>query len=115
MWANGGYVTKHSFGVYGTRPPANGFRHGEPQAEVDAGPQRELAPPADAAGPAVIEAYTVMHDREGRPDLAFTSCLLDDGRRAWGTSADGDTVSALCAGEWVGRPVALDADGTVRL
>ena len=46
MWANGGYVTKHSFGVYGTRPPANGFRHAEPQAEIDAGPQRELAPPA---------------------------------------------------------------------
>ncbi len=115
MWANGGYVTKHSFGVYGTTPPANGFRHAEPQDEIDAGPQRQLAPPADAAGPAVIEAYTVMHDREGRPEHALTSCLLDDGRRAWGSSADGDTVVALCAGEWVGRLVSLDADGTVRL
>jgi acetyl-CoA C-acetyltransferase len=115
VWANGGYVTKHSFGVYGTTPPANGFRHAEPQDEIDAGPQRQLAPPADAAGPAVIEAYTVMHDREGRPEHALTSCLLDDGRRAWGSSADGDTVVALCAGEWVGRLVSLDSDGTVRL
>jgi acetyl-CoA C-acetyltransferase len=63
----------------------------------------------------VVEAYTVMHDREGRPEHAFASCLLADGRRAWGTSADGDTVGSLCAGEWVGAPVTLDADGSVRL
>ena len=34
--ANGGYTTKHAFGVYGARPPAAGFRHDDLQAEVDA-------------------------------------------------------------------------------
>jgi acetyl-CoA C-acetyltransferase len=112
VWANGGYVTKHSFGVYGTEPPAAGFRHGSPQDEVDAGPTRGFAPPEAAAGPAMVEAYTVMHDRDGRPETGIAACLLGDGRRAWGTTGEVD-ASAMCDGEWVGRSVTLDASGTL--
>jgi acetyl-CoA C-acetyltransferase len=115
VWANGGYVTKHAFGVYGTEPPAAGFRHGYPQAEIDALPRRELAPVDEAAGPASIEAFTVMHDRDGAAELAITTCLLDDGRRAWGLSTDPDVTAALSDGEWVSRRITLDAEGTVRL
>ena len=43
VWANGGYVTKHSFGVYSTNPPDHGFRHADPQDEIDALPRRVLA------------------------------------------------------------------------
>ena len=39
VWANGGYVTKHAFGIYGTQPPAGGFRHDDPQAEIDVLPE----------------------------------------------------------------------------
>ena len=46
VWANGGYVTKHSFGVYATEPAPKGFRHASPQDEVDAGPARGFAVPA---------------------------------------------------------------------
>ena len=113
VWANGGYVTKHSFGVYATEPAAEGFRHAEPQDEIDAGPSRAFAPPADAAGAATVEAYTVMHDREGRPETGIAACLLDDGRRAWGMTRAADATVALCEGEWVGRPVALGPDGTL--
>src|SRR5262245_52227944 len=114
VWANGGYVTKHSFGVYGTEPPAAGFRHGSPQAEVDAGPTRAVAGPEEAAGPAVVDAYTVMHDRPGRPETGIAACLLADGRRAWGTTGDVD-AAALCDGEWVGRRITLDAAGALHL
>jgi acetyl-CoA C-acetyltransferase len=113
VWANGGYATKHAFGVYSTAPPEHGFRHAVPQAEIDAMPRRSLAEPADAAGPATIEAYTVMHDRDGRPDMAIAACLLVDGRRAWGTSSDHDLVAAMCEGEWVGRRARLADDGTL--
>jgi acetyl-CoA C-acetyltransferase len=115
VWANGGYATKHAFGVYSTTPPTDGFRHTNPQDEIDALPRRELAPPADAAGPATIEAYTVMFSREGEPERPITSCLLADGRRAWGMSDDAATAAALCDGEWVGASVTLAADGTVHL
>ena len=114
VWANGGYTTKHAFGVYSTRPPAEGFRHAYPQDEIDAMPRRELAEPADAVGAATVEAYTVMHSREGLPERSIAACLLADGRRAWGTSRDTDLAAAMCADEWVGRGVALDAEGTLR-
>ena len=115
VWANGGYTTKHAFGVYSTEPPAAGFRHAYPQDQIDAMPRRDLALPADAAGPATVEAYTVMHGRDGNPEHAFVSCLLADGRRAWGTSEATDVVEAMCAGEWVGRQITLDASGTLHV
>jgi acetyl-CoA C-acetyltransferase len=114
VWANGGYTTKHAFGVYSTTPPPDGFRYAYPQDEIDAMPRRDLAEAADAAGPATIEAYTVMHSREGEPEKGIAACLLADGRRAWGTSEDVALAAAMCEGEWVGRGITLDADGVLQ-
>jgi acetyl-CoA C-acetyltransferase len=113
VWANGGYTTKHAFGVYSTEPPAAGFRHDHPQREIDALPRRSLAAPADAAGPATVEAYSVMHDRSGAPERVIASCLLADGRRAWGDSRDADLGREMCTREWVGASVTLDVDGVL--
>ena len=115
VWANGGYTTKHAFGVYSTTPPAQPFRHAYPQDQIDAMPRRELAAPDEAAGPTTIEAYTVMHSREGLPERAIVTCLLADGRRAWGDSVDPAITVAMCEGEWVGRSIELDAEGTLHL
>lgn len=112
VWANGGYATKHSFGVYSTTPPTS-FQHAYPQDEIDAMPRRELADREEAQGSATIEAYTVMFSREGHPDTSLAACLLADGRRAWGTSSDEAVTVAMCEGEWVGRAVELDSDGTL--
>ena len=112
VWANGGFVTKHAFGVYSTTPTAS-FRHDKPQSRIDALPGRDLATPADAAGAATVEAYTVMFDRDGEPEQSIAACLLADGRRAWGTSNDADLTAAMCDGEWVGRPVTLTDDATL--
>jgi acetyl-CoA C-acetyltransferase len=114
VWANGGFVTKHAFGVYSTVPAA-GFRHDKPQSAIDELPRRELALPEHAAGTATVEAYTVMFDRGGAPDRSIASCLLADGRRAWGTSDAGEVTAAMCEGEWVGRTVDLDAAGDIHL
>ncbi len=112
VWANGGYATKHSFGVYSTTPPTS-FQHSNPQGEIDALPRRDLAEPSDAAGSATIEAYTVMFSRAGEPEQALAACLLADGRRAWGTSGDAGLAAAMSAGEWVGRAAQLDPDGVL--
>ena len=113
VWANGGYTTKHAFGVYSTDPPANGFQYAYPQEAIDAMPHREVATAAEAAGPATIEAYSVMHDRDGNPEIANVACLLGDGRRAWGRTDDRQLAAAMCVGEWVGRPATLAPDGTL--
>jgi acetyl-CoA C-acetyltransferase len=65
----------------------------------------------DAAGVATVEAYTVMHDRDGRPQQAIAATLRQDGRRAWGVSLELDVATALTEGEWVGREVRLDPSG----
>lgn len=113
VWGNGGYATKHAFGVYSTTPPTHGFRHAYPQAEVDAMPRRTVIDVGASAGAATIEAYTVMHDRDGNPERSIASCLRADGTRAWGISEDRDTASGMCEGEWVGRAVSLDDAGTL--
>ena len=52
-----------------------------------------------------------MHGRDGAPEQAIATCLLADGRRAWGLSTDADVMAALLEGEWVGTEAALDDGG----
>lgn len=113
VWANGGYTTKHAFGVYATTPPKNGFAYDYPQDQIDALPRRSLASPADAAGEMTIEGYSVMHDREGNPERSIASCILADGRRAWADTTDVGIGRDMCINEWVGRTVRADASGTL--
>lgn len=115
IWANGGYATKHAFGVYSSTPSTNPFRKDSPQVAVDALPQRELADLITAAGTATIEAYTVMHDRAGAPDRAIAGCLLADGRRAWGVSDEAEVTESFLEGEWVGTEVTLTPSGGIDL
>lgn len=112
--ANGGYVTKHAFGVYAAHPPTSGrFEHAEPQAAIDDLPRRELA--EDHAGAVTIETYTVMHDRDSQPERGLVACLTDDGRRTWGTTTDGPTMKTLMADELVGHAATMTADGTIEI
>ena len=113
VWANGGFASKHSFGIYRTSPPSAGFRYASPQASISSLPARECVDPAEAAGAATVEAYTVMFDRDGEPERAIASCLLANGRRAWGTSTGEALISEMTVGEWVGRAVTLDQAGSL--
>jgi len=111
--ANGWYITKHATGVYSTKPPADGFRSENVQPAVDRLPRREWVTQHD--GPAEIEAYTVMHERDGSPGVALVGCLLDDRRRAWASSTDAGVLAAMTGSECVGRRARLSADGHVEL
>jgi len=110
---NGGFLTKHAMGVYSTTPPPDGFRWASPQTEVDAAGSVELCEAWD--GPATVEAYTVMHSREGEPELGIVLARLADGRRAWGTSGEADDLTELLAVDAVGRAVALTSAGAFAL
>jgi len=115
IWANGGYATKHAFGVYGTNPQPDGFRHASPQHEIDALPRRELATGDEARGAATIEAYTVMHDRAGEAERLIAAALLPDGRRAWVVCPDKSVAASFTSGEHVGDQVTLSRSGELAI
>jgi acetyl-CoA C-acetyltransferase len=115
VWANGGYATKHAFGVYATTPNPQGFQHESPQNQVDSLPRRTVATAVEAQGSATVEAYSVMHDRDGAPEKVRASVLLADGRRAWATSTDTQLGQDMCLNEWVGKTVTLDATGDIKI
>jgi acetyl-CoA C-acetyltransferase len=112
--ANGGYTTKHAFGVYGSRPPTSGtFLTDDVQAAVDATPRREAA--EEHVGPVTVESYTVMHDRDGQAETALFALLTPEGGRTWGSSTDPSTMAELLRAQGIGRTGGLLDDGTVKL
>ena len=96
---NGWYLTKHSALVCSAAPP-------EKQTEdvpQEAGPAA-VAPVAVANGPAVLETYTVLYDREGAPSRGIAIGRLESGDRFLaGTPSDRATLEAFAAREEVGR------------
>ncbi len=112
--ANGGYLTKHAFGVYSTTPPPSGrFAHRDCQAEVDDVGSVDLA--SDWQGPVVIEGATAMYDREGKPEKAFLATRTPDRHRAWCASTAEDVLSLVTEDEPVGIAAHRAADGTLTL
>ena len=79
--ANGNYITKQSAGIYSTDTPDKPFAPKDPkvyQAAIDS--EKGPAVSETASGPATIDTYTVMHDREG-PSFGILFGRLHDGSR----------------------------------
>lgn len=114
----GWYMTKHSVGIYSNQPSARPWaRHdvAADQARLDAEPHPALC--VHANGPATVETYTVVHDRDGAPDFGIAAVRLEDGRRAWANIADRDLLIRAEIEELVGatgRIEALEKEGINR-
>jgi acetyl-CoA C-acetyltransferase len=99
------YMSKHSIGLYGTEPPLNGWRLADTkkeQAKIDA---TALKTASDASGEAVVDAFTVEHDREHGPVRAPIYATLTDGRRVVATPADPSIPAALSGRSIIGETV----------
>lgn len=108
LTANSGYLTKHAVGVYGAKP-GEGFRRASVQKQVDAEPVRDIA--VEYAGPAELEAWCVLFDRDGEPQTGMAAVLLPDGARALVSSADEEVVARLVTEEAQGSRVDVRGDG----
>ena len=113
----GWFATKHSVGVYASRPPGHGgnrpFAWRDVQPEVDSLPRCRVS--ADATGPALVETYTVVFDRDGVPERGILAFRAADGSRAWADTTDRDALHLLCVEEGIGRTGVLTGDGTLAL
>jgi acetyl-CoA C-acetyltransferase len=100
----GWYMTKHSVGIYSNEPSASPWsRHdvAADQASLDA--EAHPALETRANGSATIETYTVVHDRDGSPELGIAAVRLGDGHRAWVNIADRTALEAMEAEEFIGK------------
>lgn len=112
--ANGGYLTKHAFGVYSTTPPAGGFRWADVQDEVDREPTR--SEDSDFAGVGTLETWTVPFDRDGKPDKAFLAVRTPTQARALAVVHDpGAAADLIASADPAGSKVRVHADGSAEL
>jgi acetyl-CoA C-acetyltransferase len=111
--ANGGYLTKHSFGVYGTEPPATGFRWEDVQSAVDAEPT--VVAEDGWAGTGTVETWTTPFTREGSPEKAFVAVRTPTGSRALAVITDPAQAAATVTEDIAGAKATVGADGVAVL
>ncbi len=111
--ANGGYLTKHSFGVYGTRPPTHEFRWEDVQSEVDAEPT--VVAENEWSGTGTVEAWTTPVTREGAPEKIFVAVCTPSGSRALAVITDPSQAEASTREDLAGAKVTVKPDGTAGL
>ncbi len=101
----GGFITKHAVGLYGSEPPAAGFRRGDTAADQRAIDAAALPVAVeDAAGAATVRASTVVYDAGGAVTSAPVVADLDDGRRV-AALAEPDELVALAGRSIVGARI----------
>jgi acetyl-CoA C-acetyltransferase len=121
LFANGGFATDNHCIVLSAKPIAAASfpQDFDYQAEADAarGPIPELD--KDYVGSAVIESYTVFHDRDGAPSGGVVVARTAQGRRTLAhiEVGDADMLAFFTAGaiEPVGQPGTIVAQGGVRI
>ncbi|MGP4054679.1 acetyl-CoA acetyltransferase [Mycobacterium sp. 4D054] len=111
--ANGGYLTKHSFGVYGTEPPSHEFRWQDVQSEVDREPTRRAA--VEWTGVGTVESWTTPVDRDGAPEKAFLAVRTPDDARALAVITDPAGAEVTVREDIAGVAVRVHPDGTASL
>ena len=102
--ANGGYITKHAFGVYSSEPPSQPYQYADVQQQVDNTFKREVT--IGHAGEGIVEGYSVVYGASGL-EKAFVATRLADERRAWGGCQDQDVLQSMTKEEFCGRKVKL--------
>ncbi|SDB72675.1 acetyl-CoA acetyltransferase [Belnapia rosea] len=116
LYGQGEFVTKHHAVVLARRPARAALAESySVQAEADS---RRGAVPAfteAAEGPATVETFTVLYDREGAPEHGVTILRLADGRRGLARVPTAEAIALLTRPDQtpIGRPglATLAADG----
>jgi acetyl-CoA C-acetyltransferase len=113
----GWYLTKHAVGVYGTRPldaPYAPIDTSGAQAAIDASALSAVPAGVELEGDAVVDASTVLYDREGTPIGAPVIATLEDGRRLVAAAAAGvadDVAGHFLVGARIHTERAAGIDG----
>jgi acetyl-CoA C-acetyltransferase len=103
----GWFSTKHSAGVYSTRPPEAQWQRTDPAVDQRAVDAQESPPFVEQAeGDAAVETYTVIFNRDGEPEQGIVIGRLENGAKPRffaNTPPDRDLMLAMTREEFVGR------------
>ena len=111
--ANGGWLTKHSFGVYGSEPPEHEFRWEDVQSAVDAEPTRTAE--VEWSGVGTVETWTTPFDRDGAAEKAFLAVRTPENSRTLAVITDAAEADVTVREDIAGAKVAVHVDGTANL
>jgi acetyl-CoA C-acetyltransferase len=111
--ANGGYLTKHSFGVYSATPPRHEFRWEDVQSAVDTEPT--CVGEVDWSGVGIVESWTTPFTRDGEAEKAFLAVRTPAGTRALAVITDADEAVATTREDIAGARVTVHSDGSANL
>jgi len=120
--ANGGYLTKHSAGIYSTTPTTGSWQRVNPaiyQQEIDDLPHPPYVEKPD--GPAIIETYTVAFGRNNTPEEGILIGRLGDGsdpqapRFIAHTPKDIDLLTSMTKDCFIGRAGHVTSDGELNI
>lgn len=104
----GWYVTKHSIGLWSTAPPKREFARPDlaaAQAGIDTTALAQAEP--GTSGPAIVDGWTVIHDRDSGP-ASVVAYATTSGRRRVVVRRDDPTLAAdLSGGQLVGQTVTV--------
>ena len=107
--ANGGYLSRHSAGIYSTLPPEGPWQRPDPvfyQQEIDALDSPVFTESPD--GKAAIETYSVVFGRDNHPDFGFVIGRLGSNPET-GTrfiarvTPDTDVLMDMTQSDYIGR------------
>jgi acetyl-CoA C-acetyltransferase len=111
--ANGGYLSKHSFGVYSTEPPTSEFRWQDVQSEVDADPT--VVAEDDWSGTGTVETWTTPFNRDGVPEKVLVAVRTPAGSRALAVITDPSQAQTSTREDIAGATITVKPDGSAGL
>jgi acetyl-CoA C-acetyltransferase len=111
--ANGGYLTKHSFGLYGTEPPTGEFRWEDVQSTVDA--ESTVVAEDEWEGVGTVETWTTPVSREGAAEKVFLAVRTPGDTRALAVITDASQADASTREDIAGAKIRVEKDGSAAL
>jgi acetyl-CoA C-acetyltransferase len=109
---NGWYVTKHSAGIYSTKPTEGNWQREDPksyQVEIDSMPRPTVTQKPN--GRAKVETYTVITDRKGKRFGLIVGRLDNNNRFLANTPDDDATLNRMMREEMIGREGQVSVEG----
>jgi len=113
----GWHITKHSVGIYSTEPMEKPWQREDPkeyQSIIDNSPKPEIEESPD--GKATVETYTVLYDREGKPEKGIIVGRLNNNKRfIANTAADQSLLTNMTEEEPIGKTGKVKSGSSINL